>query len=359
MANKPTWYDIKAQSETGRAQVFIFGVIVDYKWDEDDVTAKEFIDALKPLGDIDLHINSPGGSIPAGNAIYNALRRHKGDVAIYIAGLAASMASVVAMAGNRVIMPANAMLMIHDPWTIALGNAAEMRKTADVLDKFKAGLVAAYCDKSGMDQTEVERLMSEETWITAAEAVEMGFADEMEEPIVMAAQFDLSRYRNAPKALMSQPPRPEAKKKPAQGGNQIMKLDDLKKNHPDLVAQIETEARQGMIAQAELDAARAEAVGAETARIMGVVAAALGEEPGKKIAAIVSANLTAEQVKDLGLSASASASAAGSGAQQQMLDAITAASAQGVRPAAGRVGENQGLNTSAIYSKRREVMTGK
>ena len=339
MPSPAPWYEIKAKTGTGRAEIYIFGVIVDYKWDEEDVTAKEFIDTLKGLGDIDLHINSPGGSVAAGNAIYNAMRRHKGSIHVYIDSLAASMGSVIAMGGDKVIMPANAMLMIHDPWSYAIGNASDMRKAADTLDKFKTGMVAAYQEKSGMDASKIEQLMSEETWITAAEALEMGFADEIEEPVQIAAQFDLSRYRNVPNAL-TRPPRSEANKPSVKGENHVMNLVELKQKHPDLVAQIETEARTGMIAQAAADTARTEAVSEESTRIMNLVQAAIGEEGAGKIRAAADKGLTAEDLQTLGVSlVPESSGSADLASREAMLGAITTAAPSGLRTGNATTGE--------------------
>lgn len=299
--NKQTapWFEVKAAAGQTRAQVYIFGVIVDYKWDEDDVTAKEFIDAIKPLGDFDLRINSPGGSVWAGNAIYNAIRRHPGAVDVYIEGVAASIASVVAMAGRRVHMPANAMMMIHDPWSYAVGSATDLRKAADMLDKAKTGLVAAYQQKTELATDKIEELMSDETWFTAAEAVELGFADDIAEPVQMAAHHDLTRYRNVPRALKNQPPKTEAHL--PKGGNTMPTIDSLRKDHPDLVARIEADARQGMIAQADHE----QAITAARQGVLDLHAAVYGEEPAAKFKAVVDSGATADMAKALGVDLSA------------------------------------------------------
>ncbi len=199
---KNQWYSVKAAFPGKPAIINIFGPIVDYKWSDDEVTAKEFVDHLKNLQDVEMHINSPGGSVWAANVIYNAMRRHEGAITVYIDGLAASAASLIAMGGDRVIMPENAMMMIHDPRSVAIGTAEDFRKIADMLDKAKAGLIAAYRDKSGKTDAEVSKLMANETWMTAEEAVELGFADEMEDPVKLAAAgFDLSLYHNVPADL--------------------------------------------------------------------------------------------------------------------------------------------------------------
>jgi hypothetical protein len=108
---------------------------------------------------------------------------------------------MIAMAGDEIVMPENAMLMLHDPSALVIGTAADMRGMAEALDKMKAGMVAAYRDKSGRDDTEIEALMTAETWLSAQEALQLGLADRVEQPVRMAAHFDLSRFRNTPPQL--------------------------------------------------------------------------------------------------------------------------------------------------------------
>ena len=128
-------------------------------------------------------------------------KRRDGRVTVLIDGIAASIASMIAMAGDEVVMPANAMLMLHDPSGMVMGTAADMRSMADALDKMKAGMVGAYRDKSGREDAEIEALMQAETWLTADEAIDLGLADRIEEPVRMAAHFDLSRFQNPPPQL--------------------------------------------------------------------------------------------------------------------------------------------------------------
>jgi ATP-dependent Clp endopeptidase proteolytic subunit ClpP len=168
------------------------------------VPAKAFLDELKALGpvaELTVRINSPGGSVFDGVAIYNALKRHDAAITVWIDGIAASIASMIAMAGDEVVMPENAMLMLHDPSGLVVGTAADMRGMAEALDRMKAGMVAAYRDKSGRDDAEIEALMREESWLSAQEAVALGLADRVEAPVRMAAHFDLSRFRNPPPQL--------------------------------------------------------------------------------------------------------------------------------------------------------------
>ena len=127
-----------------------------------------------------MRINSPGGSVFDGVAIYNALKRHDAAITVWIDGIAASIASMIAMAGDEVVMPENAMLMLHDPSGLVVGTAADMRGMAEALDRMKAGMVAAYRDKSGRDDAEIEALMRDETWLSAQEAVALGLADRVE-----------------------------------------------------------------------------------------------------------------------------------------------------------------------------------
>jgi ATP-dependent protease ClpP protease subunit len=192
------WYEFRAQMKGG-AEIVIYDEIGAF-----GIPAKAFLDELKALGpvaELTVRINSPGGSVFDGVAIYNALKRHDAAITVWIDGIAASIASMIAMAGDEVVMPENAMLVLHDPSGLVMGTAADMRAMAEALDRMKAGMVAAYRDKSGRDDTEIEALMAAETWLSAQEAVDLGFAGRVEQPVKMAAHFDLSRFRNTPPQL--------------------------------------------------------------------------------------------------------------------------------------------------------------
>lgn len=193
MANK--WYDIKAAGKS--AEISIYDEIGGW-----GVSAKAFASDLKELkgiNDITLRLNSPGGSVFDGMAIFNLLKAHDAQITVYVDGLAASMASVIAMAGDLVVMPENSMMMIHNPWTLAAGDAEELRKNAELLDKIKSAMLSAYANKTGMDENTIAELMDAETWFTGSEAVENGFADETTEEMKIAACFDLSKFKNTPK----------------------------------------------------------------------------------------------------------------------------------------------------------------
>lgn len=200
----------------GRGELHLYGIIESYTWWGDEITPQTFKSELDALGDIsvlDVYINSDGGDVFAGQAIHSMLKRHKAKVNVYIDGIAASIASVIAMAGDTIYMPRNSMMMIHNPWTIALGNANEFRKLADDLDAMRESMIAAYQEKSGIERDPLIEMLDAETWLSAEKAVEFGFADEIEEQKQVAAcitregltingqPMDLSKYRNASKFI--------------------------------------------------------------------------------------------------------------------------------------------------------------
>lgn len=185
------WYTIKALSVRGAAEISIYEEIGGF-----GITAKQFAEDLKALGDvshIDLRIHSPGGDVFEGIAIYNLLRNHPAEITVYIDGVAASMASVVAMAGDRVVMPENAMMMIHKPWGISGGNAGDMRDYADLLDKVETVLVPAYARKTGKSAQEITAMLEDETWMDGKECLKHGFADELLPSVTAMARIESKR----------------------------------------------------------------------------------------------------------------------------------------------------------------------
>jgi len=168
------------------------------------ISAKQFADDLNALGKVDtlsIRMNSPGGDVFDGLAIYNTLKRHPANVIVDIDGMALSIASVIAMAGDTINMAGNAMMMIHDPWTVAAGTAEDFRAQADIMDKVKVNLAQTYASRTETDEDQIMDMMTEETWMTASEARAAGFADDVTEALDMAARFDLSRFKKAPQAL--------------------------------------------------------------------------------------------------------------------------------------------------------------
>lgn len=180
------WYKIVAKADV--SEIWLYDEI-GKNWFGDGVTAKEFIAELNAIKSpkIDMHINSPGGEVFDGAAIYNAIKRHPASVTAYIDGIAASIASVIALAGDRVIMAANALYMMHNPSGFTMGTSEDMRKTADILDKVCDTMCGAYMDKSGKDETEIKALLDDETWMDAEEAKVAGFCDEIGDEMDMAA----------------------------------------------------------------------------------------------------------------------------------------------------------------------------
>ncbi|MEN9317360.1 MAG: hypothetical protein RIS35_3753 [Pseudomonadota bacterium] len=193
------------------------------------VQAKDFVRDLGAVKakTLNVEINSPGGDMFAGLSIYNALRASGKEVVVTVMGVAASAASLIAMAGDRIVMPKNTFLMIHNPWTVAAGNADALRETADTLDKFGASLRATYATRTGMSEDELDPLLAKDTWLTADEALEKGFATEVVDDVLIQASFDMARadLPEAVKAVFAaarakveppapEPPAPEASAEP-------------------------------------------------------------------------------------------------------------------------------------------------
>ena len=156
------------------------GTIAEESWFDDDVTPQLFKDELMAgSGDITVWINSPGGDCVEADQIYNMLMDYKGDVTVKIDGIAASAASVIAMAGTKVLVSPVSMLMIHNPMTVAFGNSDEMQKAIEMLSSVKDSIINAYEIKTGLSRAKLSHLMDAETWMDANKAVELGFADEI------------------------------------------------------------------------------------------------------------------------------------------------------------------------------------
>ena len=181
------WYEIKNKAE--KAEIWIYEMIGDDFWSGGGVTAKNFQKELSEIkaSQIDLHINSPGGDVFDGIAMYNLIKQHPANVTTYIDGLAASIASVIALAGDQVYMAENALFMVHNPYGMAMGEADEMRKMADRLDVVRDSIAKAYISETDKPEDEIYALMDAETWMTADEAIEFGFIDEVTEKMDMAA----------------------------------------------------------------------------------------------------------------------------------------------------------------------------
>lgn len=160
--------------------LFLNGTIAEDSWFDDDVTPQLFKDELfAESGDVTIWINSPGGDCVAAAQIYNMLMDYKGNVTIKIDGIAASAASVIAMAGTKVLMSPVSMMMIHNPATVAWGDSGEMQRAIDMLCEVKESIINAYEIKTGMSRAKLSHLMDAESWMNANKAVELGFADDI------------------------------------------------------------------------------------------------------------------------------------------------------------------------------------
>ena len=166
------------RNQDGTRTLTIDGVIAEDSWFDDDVTPKLFREQLNAgTGDIVLWVNSPGGDCVAASQIYTMLMEYKGRVTVKIDGIAASAASVIAMAGTEVLMAPTSLLMIHNPLTVAIGDTEEMQKAIAMLDEVKESIITAYELKTGMSRAKLAHLMDAETWMNAQKAIELGFAD--------------------------------------------------------------------------------------------------------------------------------------------------------------------------------------
>ncbi len=188
------WEVRMAANSDDTGELILYGDISSAQWWGDEITPKQVDADLKALGDIktlNIYVNSGGGSVFAGQAIYNIIKRHKaGTKNAYIDGLAASIASVIPLAADKVYMPNNAMMMVHNPYAISMGNAGELRKMADTLDTIRESILNVYEEKTGQERDKLVELMDAETWMTADDALEYGFVDELQEDKQVAASID-------------------------------------------------------------------------------------------------------------------------------------------------------------------------
>ena len=175
------WNLIPDQEAPADGVLDIEGPIATETFWGDEVSSKEFRKALESVGNVTVHINSPGGDVMAGAEIYSALREHslngKGRVKVIITALAASAASVVAMAGDEILISPVAYMVIHNPWSFATGDAKEMRKIAKTLDEITEGLITVYQQRTGKTREQLKKMLENETWMSATTCVEEGFAD--------------------------------------------------------------------------------------------------------------------------------------------------------------------------------------
>lgn len=181
--NKKQYYSLYQEEDT--AVLNIFGDITSWAWEElgemSNVLLSKKLEELGDVSVIDVYINSYGGEVAEGLAIYNALKRHKAKIRTHVDGFACSIASVIFMAGDERIMPSTSCLMIHNPWTVTAGNAKELRKQAEDLDVIGECSINAYMEHVNISEDELKELLDNETWLSSKEAVELGFATEVDE----------------------------------------------------------------------------------------------------------------------------------------------------------------------------------
>lgn len=199
--------------DTGSAELIFNGPISEDTWFGDEITPAMFRNELaKVSGDLTVWLNSPGGDVFAASQIYTMLRNHKGKVTVKIDGIAASAASVVAMAGDETLIAPTGMLMIHNPSTVAFGNKEAMQKAIELLDEVKESIINAYEIKTGLSRTKLSHLMDAETWMNAKKAVELGFADgiltDEKKSAADAVSYAFSR-RAVTNSLLSKLPHPK------------------------------------------------------------------------------------------------------------------------------------------------------
>lgn len=250
-------------------ELLIYGDLSDSTWWGDEVTPKQFnedLDSLNGVNELHIRINSYGGDVFAGHAMLNSInnfkRKNDCEVKVFVDGIAASAASVVAMAGDKIIMPANTMMMVHDPAIGICGyvNETKLRQYLDAIGPIKDSIVAAYYDRTGIEKDSIAETMKNETWMTAATAIELGYADVLSDEIELDLQMksddlmiinnievDCKQFKNMPMQFMNiakKPPKtnapvnkPEQKPK-NEPEEEIMNKEDLKNKFPDVYNEI-------------------------------------------------------------------------------------------------------------------------
>ena len=234
---KRFWNWVRNEDET--RTLYLNGVIAEESWFEDEITPAAFKEELfSGSGPIMLHINSPGGDCIAASQIYTMLMDYPHDVTVQIDGMAASAASVIAMAGTKVCMSPTSMMMIHNPFTMAMGDSDEMRRAIQLLDEVKESIINAYEIKTGLSRVKLAHLMDSETWMSAHKAKELGFCDEVlytpeDEPdnasgFSFARKLAVTALMNRVMAKVPDEPAPEEKPAPPEPDWHMTKLYLLK-----------------------------------------------------------------------------------------------------------------------------------
>ena len=242
--NKTIWNLVK--NDDKNAELMLYGDIAESFWG-DTISAKEVAEYLADLDveNINVYINSNGGVVDTAIAINNALRRHKAKVTVNIDGIAASAATLITCAGDTVRMPKNALFMIHNPSTIAMGDSEEMRKKADVLEKYKNSITETYLQKVNIDKEKLSELMDNESWLSAEEALKYGFIDEIiENTDIQVVEnkvisnnmvFNMAEFKNF---------NVDKNIKNNGKGSEKMTIEEIKNQYPDIYAEIINEGKE-------------------------------------------------------------------------------------------------------------------
>lgn len=263
------FWEIRNSANTSVPELILYGDISSSSWWGDEVTPKQFSEDLQALGSVDeiiVRINSGGGDVFAANAIYSRLKDHKAKITVKIDGWAASAATIIAMAGDSIEIPANGIFMVHDPkmFTWDYYSSDELIKMADELDVIKNSIVKAYAIKTGLDEDEIAEIMSNETWYTGSEAVEKGFCDSImfdevnsnaidsSKVVVNSIEMNISKYKNFNTKVLNNQPKAHNKddfqnksNSNQEGERNMPDIKDvamLRQTYPDLISQIESEA---------------------------------------------------------------------------------------------------------------------
>lgn len=255
-------------------ELMLYGVVDPYAFEGEGIRAIDVIDSLQAIqgNQVKVRINSPGGSVTEGLAIYNALLADGRKIVVQVDAMAASIASIIAMAGNEIIMAENASMMIHDPWTVVVGSSEELRKMANEIDRMRNIIVDIYANRTGKNANEIQQLMASETYMSASDAVDMGFATSVDMPLQIAACAPLDKAAMAKLLLanitnsVAEKPAPSIAAPAALTEGKVTMTDDTK------AGTVAAEPIMNAAPAVDVDAIRAEAAKAERDRVSQISA---------------------------------------------------------------------------------------
>ena len=262
MDRSKIFWNIEKKEEEKEAIITLYGTIGSNECSDDvvDKHIRNTLNSLKDYEKIKLYVNSPGGSVMAATSIYNALKNHKAFIEVYVDGIAASAATIITCAGDKVYMPNNTMFMVHNPMTVASGSSKDFNKTADVLDKVKDTILNTYVSKTGQEKEILSQLMDDESWLSAEDALEYGFIDEIlvqnasienmgDRLIVNSIVMDISSFKNNPfknttTTSVEMPKNVSKEPENIMNEEENMTKAELKEKFPDMYNEIYQEGEQ-------------------------------------------------------------------------------------------------------------------